>query len=219
MKPAKPTKDTLSHSYILQITLDLIDQKGLEHFTMRKLGQQMGVSPMAVYRYFPNQGALFDGLVERIWQQAFSYQPNDVSAKWQTQVVTLMKQFRQTLLLHPNILPLMSTHPVVTKKQFNFIEKILQNLQKNGLEIKTTTVFLINSLTVYTLGFVWAEAVEPQFGGQPNLELIQELQSHSPLMHDLLQSLQSGDYTSEQQFLLGIKAILRGWPTNKKAVI
>ncbi len=59
MKPVKPTKTTLSRSYILQVALELLDQEDLQKFTMRKLGQEMSVSPMAVYRYFPNQEAPF----------------------------------------------------------------------------------------------------------------------------------------------------------------
>ncbi|MBA1393088.1 TetR/AcrR family transcriptional regulator, partial [Lactobacillus sp. XV13L] len=65
----KPTRETLSKAYILQETLILIDQEGVNKFSMRKLGKKMNVSPTAVYRYFPNQGALFDGIVELVWQK------------------------------------------------------------------------------------------------------------------------------------------------------
>lgn len=212
MKPVKPTKETLSRTYILQAALNLLDQAGLQKFTMRKLGQEMNVSPMAVYRYFPNQGALFDGLVELIWRNALILKTcKSTNSSWQEYVTDLMSQLRQTLLKHPHVLPLISTHPIVTRSEFTLVEETLTKLKEKGLNIQPTTVFLINSLTVYTLGFVWAEAIEPADGGKIDSEVMKELQDNSGPLSELLQALQTEQYTSEQQFLMGLKAILTGW--------
>lgn len=211
MKPVKPTKDTLSRSYILQAALAFLDRENLQNFTMRKLGNEMGVSPMAVYRYFPNQGALFDGLVELIWQKALVVKSNSKNSSWQEQAISLMSQLRQTLSDHPHVLSLISTHPLVTQSEFILAEKILTNLVEKGLEIHSTTVFLINSLTVYTLGFVWAEAVEPKDGGEIDPKLLKDLQDHSDILDQLMKPIQNNQFTSDQQFLMGINAILNGW--------
>ncbi|GAF41951.1 transcriptional regulator [Agrilactobacillus composti DSM 18527 = JCM 14202] len=211
MSSQKPTKETLSHTYILQTALALLDHVGLQKFTMRQLGKQMQVSPMAIYRYFPNQGALFDGLVELIWQKSLAPKPNKIHDDWQAQTIALMSQFRQTLLSHPNILPLISTHPIVTQSEFILVEKFLTYLKSSGLAIQPTTVFLINSLTAYTLGFVWAEAIEPKHGGETDSNVMQALQNQTPLLNELMKPLQDNKFTSDQQFLMGIRAILRGW--------
>ncbi|MDV7758606.1 TetR/AcrR family transcriptional regulator [Liquorilactobacillus mali] len=211
MKPTKPTKETLSRSYILETTLKIIDQIGLHKFSMRKLGEDMNVSPMAVYRYFPNQDALFDGLVEWIWQAALIEKEDSTNDGWQEQLINIMTHLRQALLKHPNALPLISTHPLVTKAEFILVENILVNLKKKGLELQPTTVFLINSLTSYTLGFVWTEAIEPKHGGHVDSVLMKELQDGSELLNSLLKSIQDKQFTSEEQFLMGIRAILVGW--------
>ncbi|MFT8477398.1 MAG: TetR/AcrR family transcriptional regulator [Liquorilactobacillus sp.] len=211
MHSAKPTKETLSKDYILETTLRIIDQSGLQKFSMRKLGHDMDVSPMAVYRYFPNQNTLFDGLVEWIWQTALFEKKDSVYIDWQEQISAIMIHLRETLLKHPNALPLISTHPLVTKTEFILVEDILVKLKMNGLEIKPTTVFLINSLSAYTLGFVWAEAIEPEHGGQVNPALMKDLQATSKLLNSLLTSLQNEQFTSDEQFLMGVRAILTGW--------
>ncbi|KRL12418.1 TetR/AcrR family transcriptional regulator [Schleiferilactobacillus perolens] len=211
MKPAKPTRDTLSRSYILQTALALIDQKNLQQFSMRKLGQEMGVSPMAVYRYFPNQGALFDALVELIWQNALTLKSESTNGSWQAQVIRLMSQLRQTLLAHPHVLPLISTHPLTTESEFTLAEEFVTSLQSEGLTIQPTTVFLINSLTAYTLGFVWAEAVEPADGGKTDPQLLENLQTRSDVLHQLMKPILDNQFTSDQQFLMGINALLSGW--------
>ncbi|ERL65974.1 TetR/AcrR family transcriptional regulator [Schleiferilactobacillus shenzhenensis] len=211
MAAPRPTKETLSRSYILDTALALIDQKGLAQFSMRKLGQAMAVSPMAVYRYFPNQGALFDGVVESIWQQALTIAPGTSSATWQDTVIGVMTQFRRTLLQHPNVLTLLSTHPLVTESEFALVAEILPVLQEKGLQITTTTVFLINSLTAYTLGFVWAEAIPPTPGGQPDPALMQNLPAPSASVRELLAPIEKNQYTPDQQYLMGLNALLRGW--------
>lgn len=211
MKPVKPTKTTLSRSYILQVALELLDQEDLQKFTMRKLGQEMSVSPMAVYRYFPNQEALFDGLVEMLWQRVLVLDQDAANATWQDQVTGLMSRLRQTLLAHPNILPLISTRPLSTHSEFALVEKILTIWTTKGLAIQPTTVFLINSLTAYTLGFVWTEAVNPQSMSELEPNLLSVAHPQSDLLNQFMQPIREQQFTSDEQFLMGIQALLAGW--------
>ncbi|UQS81806.1 TetR/AcrR family transcriptional regulator [Bombilactobacillus folatiphilus] len=208
---SRPTKETLSNSYILQVALDLIDQVGLEKFTMRKLGTELGVSAMAVYRYFPNQKVLFDNLVEGIWQEVLSFKLDEKLA-WQKQLTNLLLHLRQVLAQHPNVLPLISTRPIVTDKEFVLVDKILTNFVKVGLEIQPTTVFLINSLIFYTIGFVWGEDIDDK---NSNLDLAAPdyFQSKSVVLQKFMQPFQESttQFSFDEQFLMGIKAILAGW--------
>ena len=57
---ARPTRPTLSRAYIVSKALALIDRDGLEKFSMRRLGADLEVDPMAVYHYFPTKADLFD---------------------------------------------------------------------------------------------------------------------------------------------------------------
>lgn len=207
----RPTKETLSDLYILQVALELIDRESLEKFTMRKLGTELGVSAMAVYRYFPNQKVLFDNLVEKIWQDVLKVKLDEHLA-WQNQLIDLMLHLRKVLTKHPNILPLISTRPIVTDKEFALVVPILNNFVKAGLKINSTTVFLINSLTFYTVGFVWDECI-----GQENTNLdvaaLEKFQTKSVAFKKFMQPLQEDAHrlTADDQFLMGIQAILKGW--------
>ena len=49
---------------IVESAIALLDAEGADAFSMRKLGTHLGVDPMAVYHYFPNKTALFDGIVD-----------------------------------------------------------------------------------------------------------------------------------------------------------
>ena len=55
-RPVAPTRPTLSREYIAAMALALVDDIGRDKFSMRKLGTELGVDPMAVYRYFTEIG-------------------------------------------------------------------------------------------------------------------------------------------------------------------
>ena len=65
--PERPTRPALSREYILHTALRIVDRDGPDKLTMRRLGAELGVDPMAVYHYLPNKAALFDGITEAIW--------------------------------------------------------------------------------------------------------------------------------------------------------
>ncbi|SYW08435.1 Transcriptional regulator (fragment) [Oenococcus oeni] len=93
----------------------------------------------------------------------------------------------------------MSTHPLVTQSEFVLVEKILISLETKGLKIQTTTVFLINSLTLYTLGFVWAEAIELEDGGKTDPKLLKELQDKSVVLNQLMKLLQDNRVINDKE--------------------
>src|SRR3989442_10379073 len=64
---APPVRRSLTRERILQVGLGMIDQQGLEAFTMRKLAQELGVDPMSIYRHFQNKDALLDGVADVLW--------------------------------------------------------------------------------------------------------------------------------------------------------
>ena len=51
--------EKLTQMGIAQAALAAIDADGIEGLSMRKLAQNLGSSPMAVYTYFPDKDAVF----------------------------------------------------------------------------------------------------------------------------------------------------------------
>ncbi|MFF9210652.1 MULTISPECIES: TetR/AcrR family transcriptional regulator [unclassified Streptomyces] len=54
----------LSRERVLATALELVDREGLSALSMRRLGAELGVEAMALYRYAEGKDALLDGLVE-----------------------------------------------------------------------------------------------------------------------------------------------------------
>ena len=56
----------LTRERVLRTAMDLADRGGIEALSMRKLGQELGVDAMALYRHVRNKDDLLDGIVEVI---------------------------------------------------------------------------------------------------------------------------------------------------------
>ena len=60
--PATP----LTRERIVATALELVDREGPAALSMRRLGAELGVDPMAVYYHVPNKAALLDAIVEAV---------------------------------------------------------------------------------------------------------------------------------------------------------
>ncbi|MDF1838361.1 MAG: TetR/AcrR family transcriptional regulator C-terminal domain-containing protein, partial [Planctomycetota bacterium] len=64
-KPKK-TRQPLSRERVMQAALALADEIGLEALSMRRLGQELGVQAMSLYKHVPNKDAILDGIVDLV---------------------------------------------------------------------------------------------------------------------------------------------------------
>jgi AcrR family transcriptional regulator len=66
-RPAAERRIPLSRDRVLGAALALADAGGLESLTMRRLGEELDVGPMALYRHVTNKDDLVDGLVDLVF--------------------------------------------------------------------------------------------------------------------------------------------------------
>ncbi|MEV8443313.1 TetR/AcrR family transcriptional regulator [Actinosynnema sp. NPDC051121] len=110
-RPVAPTRPTLSREYIAAVALALIDDIGRDKFSMRKLGVELGVDPMAVYRYFTDQEALFDGIADTLFTE-LDVETLPWDGPWRDLVEQYTRRLRDTLLAHPRAVTIFATRPV-----------------------------------------------------------------------------------------------------------
>jgi AcrR family transcriptional regulator len=59
----------LSRARVLQAAMALADDGGIESLTMRRLGEELGVGPMALYRHVANKDDLIDAMVDDVFSE------------------------------------------------------------------------------------------------------------------------------------------------------
>lgn len=213
----RPTRPALSREYILRVALRLIDRDGLDALTMRRLGAELGSDPMAVYRHLPGKAELLDGVTEILWAEALDPAAFRPELPWREQAAGIMRRLRRVLLGHPQVLPLMGTHPLVTEGQYRLAEVALAALERGGLPLGPDALHLVNAVVAYALGHALAEAAEPAggAGGRPDLEQAQRNLQRLPHLSAILSpwlSRGAGEMDAERGFETGLRALLDGWP-------
>lgn len=142
---------------VVETALAIVDREGLSKLSMRKLGAELGVDPMAVYHYIPNKAALLDGLIEAVMNElgvACPRGPEEDITEW---FVCAFRNFWEVLRAHPNVLTVMATRPITGDAGLRSAERVLQELHAIGLPASDAMAVLM-SLTTMTVAIALAEA-------------------------------------------------------------
>lgn len=148
----------------MRAALAIVDRDGLDGFSMRKLGAELGVDPMAAYYYFPNKAAVLDGIVDAVQAEIPPLPAGD--APWDVRLRQIAHAWRHALRAHPHALPVLSTHPPSSLASLQRSEAAAAILYYAGFTPKEAFQ-IMNCIMGYVVGVTLAE-VGVQPGGVPD---------------------------------------------------
>ena len=136
----------LTRERLIRAALEIVDREGLNALSMRKLGAELGVDPMAAYRHLPNKSALLDGVMEAVHAEVDL--DIDESQPWQDQLRQLASANLNALLAHPNAAPLLAQRPTRTVGSLLLVERAFEIMSRAGVPLYYA------GLTVNNLGLL-----------------------------------------------------------------
>jgi TetR/AcrR family tetracycline transcriptional repressor len=145
----------LTRERVVAAALAVVDRDGLEALTMRALGRELGVDPMAAYHHVPGKQAILQGIVEAIMAEIPIPEAGD-AITWPDILRLIGQVYRQTLLAHPNALPVVSTQPILTPRGLRIIELGAALLVRGGLT-PLEALEAINGAAAVVIGSVLVE--------------------------------------------------------------
>ena len=96
---ARDTERTrLSKDAVVDRALALADAEGPDALTIRRLANELGVTPMALYWHFRSKEALLSGLADRIWAEIDT--DVDPAADWPQQLRGMLESLVRVLRAH-----------------------------------------------------------------------------------------------------------------------
>jgi len=209
--PRGQERPRLSREEVVRAALAIVDREGLDAFSMRKLGAELGVDPMATYHYFPNKAAVLDGIVEAVYAEIAP--PPDADAPWDVRLRDVFRSYRQALRAHPHALPVLSTHPPSTPLILEQEEATIAILCDVGFS-PIEAVRAINNLAGYVVGMAFQEVgVQPGGVTDPTEEeFMAEVAQLSPDEFPLLTSVfRSGfPFDVDAEFEAGLDLFITG---------
>ena len=122
----------LSKAAVVERALALGDAEGLEALTIRRLAQELGVTPMALYWHFRNKEELLAGLADRIWGEIDT--DIDAAAPWPSQLRGMLGSLVAVLRSHPCASQLLLTGEKQSAAALEATETTLGILQRAGFD-------------------------------------------------------------------------------------
>lgn len=159
----------LTREKLVGAALAIVDREGLEALSMRKLGAELGVDPMAAYRHLPNKEALLDGVLEAVVSQVDLTVDSD--APWPEQLRRIVEADLEVLLAHPNALPLVARRPLTTPNSMRLVEAALAITSSAGIP-RHEAILAINTMGLLVTGL--AIAITAASSDAPSSEEMRE---------------------------------------------
>ncbi|ETK35651.1 TetR family transcriptional regulator [Microbispora sp. ATCC PTA-5024] len=147
--------DRLTRQAVVEKAIALADAQGLEAVTIRRLAQELGVTPMALYWHFKNKDQLLQGVADHVLAEVTpAIDPED---PWAVRLRGMIEALVRVLRRHP---PLADIFPLIEKEAVpSFVratEAALDLLTRAGFGL-SEAYFVSSYLLHGTLSLVKAE--------------------------------------------------------------
>ncbi|MEV4570752.1 TetR/AcrR family transcriptional regulator [Nonomuraea sp. NPDC049419] len=124
-------KPGLSVDAIVDAAIEVADSEGMAALSMRKVGERLGRTGMALYTYVPSKGELVDLMYDRaLAELPASY---DLDAGWRAALTAWAEQTLAFYLRHPWMLQVSQARPVLGPNEFALLESLVSVLRGTGL--------------------------------------------------------------------------------------
>ncbi len=150
--PVSGSRLGLTREAILAAALELVDREGLAAFSMRRLGQELGVGTMTIYGYFRSRDAILDAVIDAGAEELARSAAAASGETWRSRLRALMVGLRQRHLAHPAIVELRYRRPLLSPGALEVTEVGMRILRDAGFT-KREAAEIYRILFIYTFGF------------------------------------------------------------------
>jgi len=155
--PNADVRPPLSRDRILAAAVTLADANGIASLTMRRLGAELGVEAMSLYRYVANKDDLLDGLIDAVFAEVELPQAD---VDWRTAMRGRAVSVRATLSRHRWAIGLMESRPTPGPANLRHHDAVLGTLRGAGFSLPMAA-HAYSVLDSYIYGFALQEPSLP----------------------------------------------------------
>jgi TetR/AcrR family transcriptional regulator, tetracycline repressor protein len=169
-RPEEPDgeRPRLSKRAVTDRALKLADAEGLDALTIRKLAQDLGVTPMALYWHFRSKEDLLEGVAEQIWDEIDVRV--DASAPWWAQLQKGLESLLKVLRAHPSAPQLLLEHEKRNEAALRATEATLEILRGAGFDPEYATEIARSTLWTGIMLVMSESGYHPELPGDERAE-------------------------------------------------
>ena len=183
---AQPRRTRLNRDRVLRAAVALADQTGTEGLSMRKLAEELGVVPMALYKHVANKEELLDGMIDIVVGEI---NPPVAGVGWKSAIRQRILSARQSLRRHPWAPAAIQSRADPTPVMLAYLDSMIGIFRSGGFSIDLTH-HALHALGTRLLGFT-PELFDDSQGLDPQAlqALVTQLKGTFPRVVELAESV------------------------------
>lgn len=151
------TRAGLTRDRVIEVAVTMADAGGLESVTMRRLGTELGVEAMSLYKHVANKGALLDGMIDRVHSEVTLPVPG---TPWRRAMQRRAKSIREVLARHPWANGRMASSTSPGPATLRHHDAVIGTLREAGFSL-VQVAHAFSALDAYIYGFALVEKSLP----------------------------------------------------------
>jgi AcrR family transcriptional regulator len=148
-KVEAPRRAPLSRDRVLRAAVARADKAGIESLSMRRLAEELGVVPMALYKHVANKEELLDGMIDVVVGEI---DPPVAGAGWKIAVRQRILSARRALLRHPWASQVMESKQNPTPLVLAYMDTMIGLFRAGGFSVNLTH-HVMHTIGSRVLGF------------------------------------------------------------------
>ncbi|NLE99330.1 MAG: TetR family transcriptional regulator [Propionibacterium sp.] len=125
----------LSRERVVRAAVEFADREGYAALSMRKLADELGVVPMALYKHVADRESLVDAMVDAVVDE---YEPAPADADWRESVRATILSARRALARHPWAREAIESRTDRTPAVLGYMESLVQHFFAGGFSANLT---------------------------------------------------------------------------------
>jgi AcrR family transcriptional regulator len=211
-------REPLSRGQIVAAALKLIDAEGLDAFSMRRLGQELGAGATSIYWHVRDKDQLIDLVLDEILAEIELSE--DPAVAWRERAASLAREFRAVLRRHPHLAAVFGSRLSLGPNTLRGIEHLLAVLRAAGFE-GTALTLAFSAILNFAMGTGIMESrglTGPEAEGKTEAE-VQELfvgmlaslpEDEYPNLRRFVPDSNYDEISEDAQFEYGLQRLLDG---------
>lgn len=157
MKPGP--RRSISQADIVDAAFDILERKGFAAVSVRGVAAALGLTPTAMYTYFPSKNALLRAMVEQLLSTIDLGAASDAEVAWRDRVHALAAAMRARLAEHAGAIVLMTSGPPDGPHALGLIEALIAGFAADGMP-HSDAARAAHAVRAYVLGVAAIDAAE-----------------------------------------------------------
>jgi AcrR family transcriptional regulator len=210
--PAAAKRAPLSRERVLRAAVALAGSEGIEALTMRRLGQELGVEAMSLYKHVANKEDLLDGMVDVVFAEI---ELPRAGADWRTAMRDRAISVRRALIRHAWATPLMQSRSRPGPATLRHHDAVIGTLRAAGFPIPLVA-HALSALDSYIYGFALQQRALPFETPEETADLAESIMAGFPadeyphLVELTVEHVLRPGYDYGDEFEFGLDLLLDG---------